>query len=139
MKFNSLKSLLAVGLAFAGLTAVSAQDEAYLGVDGYITSVCMSSVIVPTNSSFTKSNGSSHVKGFKLKKVQSDSPAYNAGLKAGDVIIEANGSSISSYSKLRKMRMDLAKYDSIEVFYVRWGKLYSTHVGGTSTSTFTSK
>jgi len=53
--------------------------------------------------------------GVKIAKVVSDSPADKAGLKAGDIIVEADGKPIKGLADLRRALSSKKKGDSMEL------------------------
>jgi serine protease Do len=57
-----------------------------------------------------------------------DSPAGNAGIKAGDVIVEINGTPIESSNHLVFVVADIPPDETVEVKYYRDGKLETTRV-----------
>ena len=60
--------------------------------------------------------------GVYVESVVKDGPAYKAGVKAGDIIIKANGKQISEQSELVKMINDCKIGDSIELVLLRNGE-----------------
>ncbi|MFQ5627829.1 MAG: PDZ domain-containing protein [bacterium] len=67
---------------------------------------------------------------FKVKKnegvlvlgVNEDSPAEDAGLKAGDVILKIDGEPIGDYEELIEILADYEDGDEVDVEYIRQGK-----------------
>lgn len=57
--------------------------------------------------------------GLLIKRVLKGSPAFGAGLKAGDVIIKANGAAITSIHALRQAVRPLKVGEGLSVEYVR--------------------
>jgi regulator of sigma E protease len=62
-----------------------------------------------------------------LTEVLPDSPAFSAGLKAGDVILNMNGQEIASMEQFRNM-VQTNLDQSIQVIYERDGKQFTTTV-----------
>ncbi len=139
MKNKIAKLICLVTLTATALlsTATSMAEEAYLGVGGYITSVPRDMIIGTTAKSSYITTACSTNKGFKIKKIENGSPADNAGLRYGDILIEAEGVMLNSYSNLSRMRRKLAQSDSIQLFFVRNGDLRPTWIGGSATITTT--
>ena len=134
MNFTNVlsKKLSAAFVAIACLFSANAafSNEAYLGVAGFITNVDLGPGGVPTVTFDDYDDDGREVKGFQIRSVEYDSPADFAGLRRGDVLIEAEGIALTSYSRLSRMRRALAHEGSIEVFFVRNGRMRSTIVGG---------
>ena len=57
--------------------------------------------------------------GYLIKVVETDGPAYNAGLQVNDIIIDINGQSVSDYTQIRDMLYNLKPEDTIEITYLR--------------------
>jgi serine protease Do len=60
--------------------------------------------------------------GVLVSSVNAGSPADKAGLKAGDVILEANGSSVSNAESLTRALRRASDGDSVELKIYRDGK-----------------
>ena len=60
-------------------------------------------------------------KGVLISKVEEDSPAEEAGLKAGDVIVSVNGNEVSSSGDISAIISDHKKGDKIDIGVVRKG------------------
>lgn len=134
---NKVVSAIFAFTTLCGISSAFSQDGAYLGVSGYITSVSHGLIIETTTASSYSDDTPSVSKGFKIRSVQHGSPAFHAGLKCGDILIEAHGIFINNYSSLSRMRRALARTDSMEVYFVRHGNLESTWVGNVDTVTTT--
>ncbi len=67
-------------------------------------------------------------KGLKIVKVEKGSPAEKAGLKEGDLIMAADGESVSTVEKLRLLLTFKEKGDKLTVTYSREGKILNTTV-----------
>lgn len=124
-------ALLAIACLFSANSAFS--DEAYLGVGGFITRVSVEPIIETTMTTTstlraTCDRGETTM-GFKIKNVEADSPADYAGLRRGDVLLEADGIALSSYSSLARMRRALADLGEVEVYFLRNGSLRTAWVG----------
>lgn len=61
-------------------------------------------------------------KGALINKVREDSPAANAGLKAGDVIISLNGEAIGDADEVHDVMSDTEPEQEIEIKVVRHGQ-----------------
>ncbi len=71
--------------------------------------------------------------GVLVAKVEEDSPADLVGIKAGDVITEANGETIDNSGSLLKALRGVEEGDSIDVTYYRDGRVESANVIAGST------
>ena len=81
---------------------VNEEDSAFIGITGEEVSDEMSSLYgIP--------------KGIYITEVQEDSPAEDAGLKKGDVIIKFDGSSVGSMSELKRMLAYYAAGEEVPV------------------------
>ena len=81
---------------------VDEEDSAFIGITGEEVSDEMSSLYgIP--------------KGIYITEVQEDSPAEDAGLKKGDVIIKFDGSSVGSMSELKRMLAYYAAGEEVPV------------------------
>jgi len=67
-------------------------------------------------------------KGLKIVRVEEKSPAAQAGLKEGDIILEADGEPISSVEDLRLILTFKKKGDSIKITYLHKDKEQTTIV-----------
>lgn len=65
--------------------------------------------------------GLSEVRGVHVSKVLENSPADKAGLKAGDVIVEFDGQSVTSTRKLTRLISEVAPDHTVDVRVVRGG------------------
>lgn len=65
-------------------------------------------------------------KGVKILDVDSEAPAYKAGLQKDDVISEVDGKAIASVDELKEKLKDLKEGDSIKITYKRGGQTQTT-------------
>ena len=66
--------------------------------------------------------------GVYIIEVSSDTPAYNAGIKTGDVITSIDNTEITSMSDLNKVLYNYRKGDNVKVKIIREGKEISITV-----------
>ena len=57
--------------------------------------------------------------GYLIKVVETDGPAYNAGLQVNDIIVAINDQNVSDYAQIRDMLYHLKPQDTIEITYLR--------------------
>lgn len=57
--------------------------------------------------------------GYLVKEVDENSPAYKAGILAGDIIIRIDGNSINSFNDLREALYKYNAHDTIHISYLR--------------------
>ena len=105
-------ALIAFACLFSASKAVS--QEAYLGIGGQITTA------YPYNQP---------TYGFLLQNVEYGSPAYYAGLRPGDVLLESNGMALTNYNSMANMRRSLA-YGSVRLYLLRHGRVIDIVIGG---------
>lgn len=67
-------------------------------------------------------------KGLIVSKFSEDSPAKNAGLKVGDVIIKADGVQVVTISQLSELIQDKKKGEKIKIEFLRNKKMMSVDV-----------
>lgn len=66
--------------------------------------------------------------GAVVKSVTSNGPAYNAGIRSGDIIVEYNGVAIKEYTELTDAISNSTPGNKITVKIYRSGKYYTTSV-----------
>ncbi len=66
--------------------------------------------------------------GAVVLMVDSDSPAYKAGISKGDIITEFNGKSITNYNKLDEYLSDCNPGDTVNVKIYRSGRIYTADI-----------
>lgn len=71
------------------------------------------------NDSFNAAVPGGLPQGAYISEVEKDSPAEKAGLKAGDIIVEVNGTVVSSHDALISALSELKAGDSVELKYFR--------------------
>ncbi len=64
--------------------------------------------------------------GVKVRRIYRRSPAYDAGLKAGDIIMTFAGDTVSSEEQLDQLIEELGKKDKLPITYFRDGKEFKT-------------
>ena len=128
MKNNTAKlSVASIIIAIVSFLSISESkaEGAYLGVNGYLTTInvtCSCKAMV-----------------YKITSVQSGSPAAMAGVRPGDVIFKANNTRVDNYSKLAMMRNMLAQ-GSLSLHCFAQGSYYQPayyHLNGGSPTTTT--
>ena len=62
------------------------------------------------------------------RNTSKDSPAYNAGLDKGDILISLNGSNLTTLDDLSLIQDSLKKGDKVSVKYLRFGEEKSTEI-----------
>ena len=67
-------------------------------------------------------------KGVKIAFVSSNSPAKNAGLKKGDVIVEFNGVPVGNLKEYTEVLKKLKPGDQVPLKYLREGKQYKIRI-----------
>ena len=60
--------------------------------------------------------------------VNTDSPSYNAGIKAGDVLLKINGNGVNNIKDYRRVMLQTVGEKSIVVTAQREGKLLNFRV-----------
>lgn len=63
--------------------------------------------------------------GAVVLSVDSNSPAYDAGIKRGDIITEFDGTAIEEYTELSEVLNDCEPNESVEVKFYRSGRYYT--------------
>ena len=66
--------------------------------------------------------------GLTLDSVDKASDAYAQGLRAGDVLIAANGQSLNAVEDLVRLKQSLGAGDAVSLTYVRDGQSYTASV-----------
>ena len=66
--------------------------------------------------------------GAVVKSVMSGGPAYESGIRSGDIIVEFNGIAINNYSKLNDAVADSKVGSTVKVKIYRSGKYYVTNI-----------
>lgn len=66
--------------------------------------------------------------GAVVKSVMNGGPAYESGIRSGDIIVEFNGIAINNYSKLNDAVADSKVGSTVKVKIYRSGKYYVTNI-----------
>lgn len=66
--------------------------------------------------------------GLELQSVDPNSDAYAKGLRAGDVILTANGQSVTGIQDLARIKLSLGPGDAVTLTYLRNGQTYTADV-----------
>lgn len=73
--------------------------------------------------------------GLYIVEVNEFSPAEKAGLKAGDLIVKADGNRIKTFDELQAVKNSKEEGDSINIEFIRDGKTQNTTITLTSNTT----
>ena len=92
-----------VGISFAIPSQIALNVMQQLIETGSVTRGYLGVVLQPVDADVAKALGLCGESGAVVTEVMADSPAEEAGLRPGDVILKINGESITSISKLRNM------------------------------------
>ena len=66
--------------------------------------------------------------GFRLRSVERESDAWAKGLRAGDILTEANGVPITGLQDLTRLKLGLGAGDSVTLTYLRGGEQFTVDV-----------
>ena len=73
--------------------------------------------------------------GLYIVEVNEFSPAEKAGLKAGDLIVKADGNRVKTFDELQAVKNSKEEGDSINIEFIRDGKTQNTTITLTSNTT----
>ena len=110
-----------VGIAFAVPAALVKQVVADLQDDGSVDRGWLGVVIQNVNDDIADSIGLPAPKGAMITKVTEDGPAAKEDIKAGDVIVEVNGSEVKDSRDLARKIADLEPESEVKLAIVRYG------------------
>ncbi|MEI9813392.1 MAG: DegQ family serine endoprotease [Acidobacteriota bacterium] len=121
-----------VGFAIPAKTAHNVMDQ--LVKHGKVSRGMLGVMIQPVTPAIAKQFGFSGSRGALVGDVTSGSPAEKAGLKAGDIITEINGSGVADYADLRVKVASMAPNTSAKLKVFRDGaaKDFTVVLGSTA-------
>ena len=73
--------------------------------------------------------------GLYIVEVNEFSPAEKAGLKAGDLIVKADGKRVKTFEELQEVKNSKEEGDSINIEFIREGKTQNATITLTSNTT----
>lgn len=111
-----------MGLSFAIPIDVAMNVADQLREDGSVDRGWLGVVIQPVSRDLAESFGLDEPRGSLIAEVAPDSPASNAGLQAGDIILAVNGNKVDESSTLPRLIGRLAPGDEIELNVLRSGE-----------------
>ena len=110
-----------MGLSFAIPTNVAMDIADQLKKDGQVHRGWLGVVIQPVSKDLASSFGLDQETGALVADVAPAGPAKKAGLKAGDIILEANGETVDSSDELPRIVGHLAPGDALNMKVLRNG------------------
>ena len=110
-----------VGIAFAVPAALVKQVVTELKDEGSVDRGWLGVVIQNVNDDIADSIGLEKPKGAMITKVTEDGPASKQDIKAGDVIIEVNGSEVKDSRDLARKIAELDPDTAVKLSIVRYG------------------
>jgi len=111
-----------MGIGFAIPINMAKAIQGQLLEKGKVTRGWLGVVIQDVNEDLAKSFGLENAKGALVSEVSDNSPAKDAGIQQGDVIIEVEGKTITDVSNLRNMVAMIQPGTKIPVVVIRDGK-----------------
>lgn len=124
LKLSNLFALLLV-FVLGGVLAVKAQTPAPKVESGFQIFEGGGSYLGVETQEVTKENfskfGLREVRGVAVEKVSDNSPAKQAGLQDGDVIVRFNGEEVSSFRKLSRLISETSPDHQVKLTVVRGG------------------
>jgi serine protease Do len=109
-----------IGFAIPANTAKRIIDD--LKDDGQVSRGWLGVRIQPVTDEIAEGFGLEEAKGALVAKVEADSPAAEAGLKAGDVILEWNGTQVERFKDLSRAVAETRAGKEVEVVLWRGGR-----------------
>ncbi len=128
MKLRSKKLIRIGGVVLACkvlLLALALLAIYFRGVAG-IQTLWLGAEILPVNDTIRTQFGVNRKGGALINRVIEHSPAKNAGLKRGDVLLNIDSLPIYEASDIRGVLKNKAFKDSVQVIYLRDGVVFST-------------
>ena len=110
-----------MGLSFAVPISVAMNVADQLRTEGHVSRGWLGVVIQPVSKDLAESFGLDGTQGALVSDVSDDSPAQKAGLKAGDVILSADGSDIDDSTTLPRLIGQVAPGDEVSLQVMRGG------------------
>ena len=112
-----------MGLSFAIPSNVVKTVVAQLKDTGYVSRGWLGVLIQNVDLTLAESFGMDRPEGALVSKVTADSPAYEAGLKTGDIILEFNGQKIGQSSNLPPVVGAVPVGETVDVKVLRKGTM----------------
>ena len=110
-----------MGLSFAVPISVAMNVADQLRTEGHVSRGWLGVVIQPVSKDLAESFGLDGTEGALVSDVSDDSPAQKAGLKAGDVILSADGADIDDSTTLPRLIGQVAPGDEVSLQVMRGG------------------
>ncbi|MDF3917630.1 DegQ family serine endoprotease [Salinicola salarius] len=110
-----------MGLSFAVPISVAMNVADQLRTEGHVSRGWLGVVIQPVSKDLAESFGLDGTEGALVSDVSDDSPAQKAGLKAGDVILSADGADIDDSTTLPRLIGQVAPGDEVTLQVMRDG------------------
>ncbi|MDH4573059.1 DegQ family serine endoprotease [Salinicola acroporae] len=110
-----------MGLSFAVPISVAMNVADQLRTEGHVSRGWLGVVIQPVSKDLAESFGLDGTNGALVSDVSDDSPAQKAGLKAGDVILSADGADIDDSTTLPRLIGQVAPGDEVKLQVMRDG------------------
>ncbi|MHB8789918.1 MAG: DegQ family serine endoprotease [Desulfobulbaceae bacterium] len=111
-----------MGIGFAIPISMAKAIQQQLEKHGKVTRGWLGVVIQDVDEELAKSFGLEKARGALISEVADKSPAAEAGLQQGDVIVELDGTELTDVSELRNKVALLAPGSNIDVLVIRDGK-----------------
>ncbi|WP_110687450.1 DegQ family serine endoprotease [Salinicola aestuarinus] len=117
-----------MGLSFAVPISVAMNVADQLRTEGHVSRGWLGVVIQPVSKDLAESFGLDDTRGALISDVSDDSPAKQAGLKAGDVVLKAGGEEIEDSTTLPRLVGQVAPGDDLELQILRAGETQTLDV-----------
>lgn len=114
-----------VGIGFAIPAEIAAPIVAQLREGQEIQRGFLGVSLEPMNDDLADSLGLPHNRGEMVQSVQDDSAAQNAGLRAGDIIINVNGQDVTAEQTVSFLVANIAPGESVPIVAIRDGRRVS--------------
>ncbi len=116
------------GIGFAIPINIASATVSQLRQSGTVTRGFLGVQLQPLTNDLVKSFGLNSAKGALVSSVIKDGPAEQAGLKAGDVILEFDGKTINEWNELPRYVATTPVGKKVKVLFARDGKRQSLNV-----------
>lgn len=110
-----------MGLSFAVPISVAMNVADQLRTEGHVSRGWLGVVIQPVSKDLAESFGLDDTTGALVSDVSDDSPAQKAGLKAGDVILSADGADVDDSTTLPRLIGQVSPGDKVKLQVMRDG------------------
>ncbi|WP_251976456.1 DegQ family serine endoprotease [Salinicola avicenniae] len=110
-----------MGLSFAIPISVAMEVADQLRTEGHVSRGWLGVVIQPVSRDLAESFGLDDARGALVSDVSDDSPAAEAGLQAGDVILGVDGTDIDDSTTLPRLIGQVAPGDEVQLQVMRGG------------------